>query len=217
MDIFNSTISVQKLAAVRQFAGLKDIRSYLNSVRIEVRGPEILAIATDGHCLGMTPISVNPKLPLPPVDFAFNLSTDVIDALVKQAKKGIAEVTLTYEPAGKECRIDFRTSVSTITHMFDHSSEQHFPDYHRILTWRTEQGTPAYFDSAFAVRTDKVARILGSSNTDLYRTRLLFDGDNPVRVLFSADANFLGLFMPLRTSKDKAAADFILTRKSYFM
>ena len=84
------------LKAVSHAAAVKDVRYYLNGIRVEVVGERLILVATDGHRMAIAECDL-PDNPLP---MAFTIKGDVkalIGYLGEQAKisKG-AETQLTY-------------------------------------------------------------------------------------------------------------------------
>jgi len=180
------SISHDTVKALLVAAAKKDTRHYLNSVCIDVRGTDIVAVATNGHILVALPLATDSTI----VPGQYIVPRDLLDNL-KPAYKG-AQVTVTIDPAAQTVSINVGGS-STSTQLVDGI----FPNWRKVVP-RVVSGKVSQFDADYVAAFGKINTLLGSK----YSPAIAHNGgsENSVeaaaRVLLTGEA--IGVLMPMR-------------------
>ena len=174
-------IPVKYLNAARQFAAIKDARTYLQGVYVD----HDRIVGCDGAICGVF------RLP-EPVPFKVLLPNMLLDRL--KIPKQITTVDLSVEdsaiPGYKRVTISY--SGTQVTEEVD---GPYYPDYRGVIP-KSVTGETAQFDINLLNRINKAAEALhGKSETS--HVRIAHNGQGPA-LIHLADENFTGCIMPLR-------------------
>lgn len=177
------TIQTNYLRALMAVAPKKDVRYYLNGVRIETGEFGAIGVATDGHIMVVIRLDEEPRPES--VVFAPNVwkLTGIKDA----------EVTLTYSPPVGEsdarCTLDYSGGqlVAAV-------QEGRFPDWRRVAP-QSVSLVSAAIDSTLIARLDTVAKMLAKHAAAIVSHN---GPENPALVSFTRYDNVFGVVMPMR-------------------
>ena len=170
------------IKALLVIAAKKDIRRYLESVCIDVRASDAVAVATDGHKLLALPLTATDDAPaLVPGQYIIRReSLEGVKAVLKRP------ITVTIDPIARAATIDNGSAATTAPLM-----DAVYPDWRRIVPL-TVSGEVAQFNAEYVGAFGKVHKLLGSKYSPVIRHH----GDNAARVVLAGDA--VGVIMPMR-------------------
>jgi len=160
----------EELQAVRLLAAKNDVRYCLNGVCFTHLHGTPVAVATDGHALGILRLAASAEL-----DGEVIVPTDAIDLAIKAARKGEA------------IHID-REMIGSIKYT---PIDGKFPDITRVIP-KVISGTTAQFDPDLLARFKKVAKLLSGGYVTIGH-----NGQSAAHVYIGSDL-FVGVCMPLR-------------------
>lgn len=196
------TIPVDSIKALLLAAAKNDVRYYINSVCIDVRESDAVAVATDGHMLVALPLERVEGDEFPIVPGQYIIPRDVLERL-KPAYKG---APATIELTATTIKLNVGGSATTAQLV-----EGRFPDWRRVVP-HSVSGLVSQFDAELVAAFGKINKLLGSK----YSPAIAHNGGEEgnggaARVMLTGDA--IGVIMPMRydriTSVDVPAwADF---------
>lgn len=164
MTTTTACMSVRLLAAVSPFMAMKDVRYYLNGLRLEPLNAGdpagIRAVATDGHVLGIvTDASACWHKDAKPVI----VPRALVDSILKGAKPG-DEVTLQFNDASdvvpgsdENSGVEIVASIGN-RKFFGRAIDGRFPDYATVVPQGEMSNEPAYFNPELIERFVKSAK-----------------------------------------------------------
>jgi len=190
--------AVSALKGVAHLAGDRDIRAYINVVRIEATATATRLIATDGHVAGVYERLEQNTLNTQSI--ALSVPTDIIKTL--KAVRGADECTLMPEYAppvkdGDEPKL-IGGVISVYGGMsinFKTAGLETFPDYTRIIP-KTLSGEAAQFNPDLITKFMKARKDIGNGAC---MPQIGFNGDNAALISLNIDDLFIGAAMPFRT------------------
>lgn len=195
------TIQIDRkaLKAASRFAGVKDVRYYLNGVYVECNGPETRIIGCDGHTMAVHRATDNDRMNFGLVTFI--IPNDAVKAMLAwKTPKGshiVDAVSLTVPDDGiGECRAEFYGSAVVFRPI-----DGKFPDYRRVLPL-TVSGETAQYNPEYLCRALDAARDLRGKNR-VFSSGIAHNGSGSgvIRI----DENMFAVIMPTRL--DAPAAD----------
>ena len=179
------TTSISALKGMVLLAGKKDIRYYLNGVKIEFNENITRLIACDGHKLGLINLDQNlenagaGELIIP---------RDVIENL-KPVSKG-ADTVQVKQISATHWEINNYGTKITFSGV-----EGKYPDYARVMAFKTS-GESSQFNPEFLMAFYKAAVLLtGSKNPQL---NLSQNGQSSALIRVNGLASFAGVVMPYK-------------------
>lgn len=184
------TIKLSALQGMVQLAGNKDIRYYLNGVRVEFNSSNIRLIATDGHKIGIFQDDTNSvglgKLTIP---------RTFIESLPKAKIRENPTLTIsqdTVNPTLWHCEYgNNKTSFYEI--------EGQYPDYSRVLSGVKTSGKPSQFNDQYIAQFKKCGLMLTFLNKDHFFPTIYHNGDSCALVeLPTLQGKFVGGLMPIK-------------------
>lgn len=180
--------TLKALKAVACLAGDRDIRYYLNGVRIQATNGETRLTATDGHALATyRQWQENEDISAP---VTFIMPIDIINMLKKGGSKTLDSVIIRTED-GKKGTI---TVVSGATIEWQ-SIDGNFPDITRVIPKECSK-EPAQYSVELLNKFSKANKLLGSKTPE--RVQVWHNGNSGAGVTFSVDSHFFGVIMPMR-------------------
>lgn len=191
------TIKVSQLKGLVELAGKKDIRYYLNGVRVEFRHDLTRLIACEGHILGLLNIKAeNQGLG------ALTIPREFIENLPKASKKSDPLITIsqnTENPTFWHCEYDnIKTSFYEI--------EGKYPDYTRVLQPIKTSGKPSQFNDQFISAFKKCGLALTFLHKDNFFPEIIHNDNSSALVeLPTLQGQFVGVIMPLKSDHVESA------------
>lgn len=175
-------IPADTIKALLVIAAKKDVRSYLNSVCIDVRASDAVAVATDGHKMLAVALTVTDDAPaLVPGRYIIRReSLEGVKAVLKRP------ILVTIDPTARAATIN-NGSAATTTPLMDAT----YPDWRKVVPL-TVSGEVAQFNADYIGAFGKVQTLLGGK----YSPAILHNGDSAARVVLAGDA--VGVIMPMR-------------------
>jgi hypothetical protein len=192
------TVKVSQLKGLVELAGKKDVRYYLNGVRVEFRHDLTRLIACEGHILGLLNIpSENQGLGALTIPRAF------IEGLPKATKKSDPLMTISQDSQNHtfwHCEYDnIKTSFYEI--------EGKYPDYTRVLSGIKTSGKPSQFNDQFLAAFKKCGLALTFLHKDHFFSEILHNDNSSCLVeLPTLKGQFIGVIMPLKSDHVEAAS-----------
>ena len=168
----NITITTEQIKAVSVFAAVKDVRYYLQAVCFTCHGENTLAIATDGHCLGVLNLGEQDEPPTGEILIP-------VEALLLAAKAAgrNSKIPITEDRAGSVVYVPV---------------DAKYPDWTRILP-KTCSGETAQIDPSILAKFVKARTALGKSGF----ITIAHNGLSAALVDIGHE-QFVGVAMPMR-------------------
>lgn len=175
-------IPADTIKALLTIAAKKDVRRYLESVCIDVRASDAVAVATDGHKLLALPLTLADDAPAL-VPGRYIVAREALESVKPVLKRPI---TVTIDATARTATID-NGSAATTTPLMDAT----YPDWRKVVPL-TVSGEVAQFNAEYIGAFGKVHKLLGGKYSPVIR----HNGDNAARVVLTGDA--VGVIMPMR-------------------
>jgi DNA polymerase-3 subunit beta len=175
-------IPADTIKALLVIAAKSDTRHYLNSVCIDVRASDAVAVATDGHKLLAVALTATDDAPAL-VPGQYIIRREALEGVKAVLKRPI---TVTIDPTTRTATIDNGSTVSSSPLMDDK-----YPDWRRVVPL-TVSGEVSQFNAEYVGAFGKVHKLLGGK----YSPSIRHNGDNAARVILPGDA--VGVIMPMR-------------------
>ena len=175
-------IPADTIKALLVIAAKKDIRDYLNSVCIDVRATDAVAVATDGHKLLALPLTLADDAPalVPGCYIIRRESLEGVKAVLKRP------ILVTIDPTARTATLDNGSNFLTHSPLMDDK----YPDWRKVVPL-TVSGEVAQFNAEYVGAFGKVHKLLGSA----YSPGILHNGNAAARVVLTGDA--VGVIMPM--------------------
>jgi|SRR6185437_6235638 len=174
-------IDARHLRAAIHCAGKKDVRYYLNGVRIEALPTETRVIATDGYKVAVFRSPFCDHVPA-----SVTIPRDVVERLVKEAKRTkIVELRID----GESHSLGFSGDSIAFSPI-----DGRFPDYRQIFS-HAPSGETAQFDPEHLAAFTKVAKALGTRQPP----QVTHNGTGTAPVWINAITDFAGAVAPFKT------------------
>jgi hypothetical protein len=175
-------IPADTIKALLVIAGKNDIRHYLNSVCIDVRASDAVAVATDGHKLLALPLTATDDAPAL-VSGQYIIRREALEGVKAVLKRPIL---VTIDATARMATLENGSTVASSPLMDDK-----YPDWRRVVPL-TVSGEVAQFNAEYVGAFGKVHKLLGSK----YSPAIRHNGDAAARVILPGDA--VGVLMPMR-------------------
>lgn len=176
------SISADIIKALLVIAAKNDIRHNLNSVCIDVRASDAVAVATDGHKLLALPLTATDDAPAL-VPGQYIIRREALEGVKAVLKRPI---TVTIDPTTRTATIDNGSTVTSSPFMDDK-----YPDWRKVVPL-TVSGEVAQFNADYIGAFGKVHKLLGGK----YSPSIRHNGDAAARVILPGDT--VGVIMPVR-------------------
>ncbi len=188
-------LNLNHLRAVSLFAAVKDIRSYLNGVCVEVTPHAVRLCATNGHVLAVTNTAHDEGEPRPDCG-QWIIPSDAIKAGIKCVGKHLSVILLNVPD--DDSRDGCTLGIPGNAVMFN-AIDGRFPDYRRVVP-STIDGTPAQYNPTYLYTFQQAALVYGGRNANGY-IMLGMNGQGSARVHIN-ESEFIGVIMPWRTAQE---------------
>lgn len=175
-------IPADTIKALLVIAAKNDIRHNLNSVCIDVRESDAVAVATDGHRLLALPLTATDDAPAL-VPGQYIIRREALEGVKAVLKRPI---TVTIDPTTRTATIDNGSTVASSPLM-----DATYPDWRKVVPL-TVSGAVSQFNADYIGAFGKVHKLLGGA----YSPAIQHNGDAAARVILPGDA--VGVLMPLR-------------------
>ncbi len=176
------SINADTIKALLVIAAKKDIRDYLNSVCIDVRESDAVAVVTDGHKLLALPLTATDDAPAL-VPGQYIIRREALEGVKAVLKRPI---TVTIDPTTRTATIDSGSTVTSSPFM-----DNKYPDWRKVVPL-TVSGAVSQFNADYIGAFGKVHKLLGGK----YSPSIRHNGDAAARVILPGDA--VGVLMPMR-------------------
>jgi hypothetical protein len=176
-------IPADTIKALLTIAAKKDIRDYLNSVCIDVRASDAVAVATDGHKLLAVALTATDDAPAL-VPGQYIIRREALEGVKAVLKRPI---TVTIDPTTRTATIDNGSNFLTHSPFMDDK----YPDWRKVVPL-TVSGAVSQFNADYIGAFGKVHKLLGGA----YSPAIQHNGGDAARVILPGDA--VGVLMPLR-------------------
>jgi hypothetical protein len=176
------SIPADTIKALLTIAAKKDIRHNINSVCIDVRTSDAVAVATDGHKLLALPLTATDDAPAL-VPGQYIIRREALEGVKAVLKRPI---TVTIDPTTRTATIDNGSTVASSLLM-----DATYPDWRKVVPL-TVSGAVSQFNADYIGAFGKVHKLLGGA----YSPAIQHNGDAAARVILPGDA--VGVLMPLR-------------------
>ena len=183
-------IESDTIKALLLAAGKGDRRTMLNSICLDVRAHDAVAVATQGHLLLAVPVEVEPteSSGLPYVVGEYVIPRAALDGI--KASKGAAFI-LTIDPAARTVSIEHNYNFTTVKLI-----DEKYPEWRRVVPL-TVSGLVAQFSPDYVATFGKIHKLLGGK----YSPTILHNGDGKgsggsARIVLANNA--VGVLMPVR-------------------
>jgi len=178
------SISADTIKALLTIAAKKDIRDYLNSICIDVRASDAVAVATDGHKLLALPLTATDDAPAPAlVPGQYIIRREALEGVKAVLKRPIL---VTIDATARMATLDNGSTVASSPLM-----DATYPDWRRVVPL-TVSGAVSQFNAEYVGTFGKVHKLLGGA----YSPAIQHNGDAAARVILPGDA--VGVLMPMR-------------------
>ena len=176
------SISADTIKALLVIAAKNDIRHNINSVCIDVRESDAVAVGCDGHKLLALPLTLTDDAPAL-VPGQYIIRREALEGVKAVLKRPIL---VTIDPTTRTATIDNGSTVSSSPLMDDK-----YPDWRRVVPL-TVSGAVSQFNAEYVGAFGKVHKLLGGK----YSPSIQHNGDAAARVILPGDA--VGVLMPMR-------------------
>jgi len=177
-------IPADTIKALLVIAAKKDVRGYLNSVCIDVRASDAVAVVTDGHKMLAVALTVTDDAAAAAlVPGRYIVAREALESVKPVLKRPIL---VTIDPTARAATLD-NGSAATTTPLMDAT----YPDWRKVVPL-TVSGEVAQFNAEYVGAFGKVHKLLGGKYSPVIR----HNGDNAARVVLAGDA--VGVIMPMR-------------------
>ena len=173
-------IPADTIKALLAIAPKNDIRKYLNSVCIDVRATDAVAVATDGHKLIAVGLVCDDGDYVPGQYILPREALEGIKSTLKQP------VRVTLDLVTRSAFVDGYPTRVTIAIM-----DEHYPDWRKVVPL-TVSGEPAQYNAEYIAAFGKAHKLLGGK----YSPGILHNGYGAARIVLAGDA--IGVLMPMR-------------------
>ena len=170
------------IKALLVIAAKNDIRRYLESVCIDVRESDAVAVATDGHKLLALPLTLADDAPAL-VSGRYIIRREALESVKPVLKRPI---TVAIDSTARAATLDNGSAATTAPLM-----DATYPDWRRVVPL-TVSGEVAQFNAEYVGAFGKVYKLLGGK----YSPAIRHNGDSAARVVLTGDA--VGVIMPMR-------------------
>lgn len=188
-NTFNVRLS--HLHAMAVLAGHKDIRYYLNGVRIEFNSTNTRLVATDGHKLAL----FNTKADNVGVG-VLTIPNEFIAQLPKTSSRFDPLIEITQD---QDNPIKWQAVVSMANTFTFYQVEGNYPDYSRVLHGIKTSGQPAQFNDDYLSQFKKAGLLITKANKKHFFPIVIHNGNQSAIVKFPTLNNeFIGVIMPMR-------------------
>jgi DNA polymerase-3 subunit beta len=177
------SISADTIKALLVIAAKKDTRDYLNSVCIDVRESDAVAVVTDGHKLLAVALTATDDAPAL-VPGQYIIRREALEGVKAVLKRPI---TVTIDPTTRTATIDNGSNFLTHSPFMDDK----YPDWRKVVPL-TVSGAVSQFNADYIGAFGKVHKLLGGA----YSPAIQHNGDAAARVILPGDA--IGVLMPMR-------------------
>jgi hypothetical protein len=176
------SISADTIKALLVIAAKKDTREYLNSVCIDVRESDAVAVVTDGHKLLALPLTATDDAPalVPGQYIIWRGALESVKAVLKRP------ITVTIDATARMATLENGSTVASSPLMDDK-----YPDWRKVVPL-TVSGEVSQFNADYIGAFGKVHKLLGGA----YSPAIQHNGDAAARVILPGDA--VGVIMPVR-------------------
>lgn len=186
-------IKVSQLQAMQQLASKKDIRYYLNGVRVEFNNLKTRLIATDGHKLGLFNYDSTQNSGIG----ALTIHNDFIDQLPK-VTKAQNDLIMTIWQDQENLTLWHCIYGNTKTQFVE--IEGKYPDYSRVLAPIKTSGQPGQFNDIFLSQFKKCGLLLTWIKKDYFFPEIIHNGNSSAIIqLPTLLDQFVGVIMPLKS------------------
>ena len=175
-------IPADTIKALLTIAAKKDIRRYLESVCIDVRASDAVAVATDGHKLLALPLTLADDAPAL-VPGCYIIRREALESVKPVLKRPI---TVTIDATARTATLDNSSAVTSSPLMDDK-----YPDWRKVVPL-TVSGEVSQFNAEYVGAFGKVYKLLGGK----YSPSIRHNGGSAARVMLTGDA--VGVIMPMR-------------------
>lgn len=189
------SIPADTIKALLTIAAKKDVRGYLNSICIDVRESDAVAVATDGHKLLAVALTLADDAPAL-VSGRYIIRREALESVKPVLKRSI---TVTIDPTARAATID-NGSAATTTPLMDAT----YPDWRKVVPL-TVSGEVAQFNADYIGAFGKVQTLLGGK----YSPGILHNGNAAARVVLTGDA--VGVIMPMNGQPHLENPDWLIT------
>ena len=176
------SISADTIKALLVIAGKNDIRHNINSVCIDVRASDAVAVGCDGHKLLAVAFTATDDAPAL-VPGQYIIRREALESVKAVLKRPIL---VTSDATARMATLDNGNAATTTPLMDDK-----YPDWRRAVPL-TVSGEVAQFNADYVGAFGKVHKLLGGK----YSPSIRHNGDNAARVILPGDA--IGVLMPMR-------------------
>jgi len=176
------SISADTIKALLVIAAKNDIRHNINSVCIDVRASDAVAVGCDGHKLLALPLTLTDDAPAL-VPGCYIIRREALESVKAVLKRPIL---VTIDPTTRTATLDNGSTVSSSPLMDDK-----YPDWRRVVPL-TVSGEVSQFNAEYVGTFGKVHKLLGGA----YSPSIRHNGDAAARVILPGDA--VGVLMPMR-------------------
>lgn len=186
-------IKVSHLQAMQQLASKKDIRYYLNGVRVEFNNSKTRLIATDGHKLGLFNYDSTQNSGIG----ALTIHNDFIDQLPK-ITKAQNDLIMTIWQDQENLSLWHCLYGNTKTQFVEIDGK--YPDYSRVIAPIKTSGKPGQFNDLFIAQFKKCGLLLTWLKKDHFFPEIIHNGnDSAIVELPTLKGQFIGVIMPLKS------------------
>jgi DNA polymerase-3 subunit beta len=176
------SINADTIKALLVIAAKNDMRGYLNSVCVDVRASDAVAVATDGHRLLALPLTATDDAPAL-VSGQYIIRREALEGVKAVLKRPIM---VTIDATARTATIDNGSTVTSSPLM-----DNKYPDWRKVVP-RTVSGEVAQFNAEYIGAFGKVHKLLGGA----YSPAIRHNGDKAARVILPGAA--VGVIMPVR-------------------
>jgi DNA polymerase-3 subunit beta len=176
------SIPADTIKALLVIAAKSDTRHYLNSVCIDVRASDAVAVVTDGHKLLAVALTATDDAPAL-VPGQYIIRREALEGVKAVLKRPIL---VTIDATARMATLDNGNAATTTPLMDDK-----YPDWRRVVPL-TVSGAVSQFNADYIGAFGKVHKLLGGA----YSPAIQHNGDAAARVILPGDA--VGVIMPMR-------------------
>jgi hypothetical protein len=177
------SIPADTIKALLVIAAKKDTHDYLNSVCIDVRESDAVAVACDRHTLLALPLTATDDAPAL-VPGQYIIRREALEGVKAVLKRPI---TVTIDATARTATIDNGSNFLTHSPLTDAT----YPDWRKVVPL-TVSGAVSQFNADYIGAFGKVHKLLGGA----YSPAIQHNGNAAARVILPGDA--VGVLMPMR-------------------
>lgn len=183
------TIKLSQIKAMQHLSGNKDIRYYLNGVRVEFNYSKVRLIATDGHKMGILNISSENQ-----GVGALTIPNAFIDKLPKSSKKYDPNLIISQSENENFWHCEYDNNKMLFTEI-----EGKYPDYSRVFSGIKTSGKPGQFNDEYLAQFKKCGLALTFLSKNHFFPLIHHNGNESAIIELPTLKNeFVGVIMPMR-------------------